>query len=168
MKIKYRKPFLIVASIVFALGVVMTWIAENEIRRGRAAEQWPVVQGKIIDRYIMEDNAPGQRWSGSMKVYELGVRYEYEFSGTRFTSDRISFYLTPHFYRRAQAEQCFPGWTVGQSVDVYVDPLHPSQSVLKPGISSFQMTRFRTGILITVISAIFICWLWLNSLAILE
>lgn len=124
---------MVVALIAF--GAVVVWIGVAVRRHASAAKGWPVVKGHIVtsglERFRAASDDDGRR--GPM-MYKGQSSYTYTFNGVDYTGLVVS----PGSEVASSSPGAVRRWATpyndGQTVDVYVNPANPSESVLQPRV----------------------------------
>ena len=85
---------------------------------------WQQVSGEIIVSGIENaSDTSGERYTGN-------VIYSYEFDGLTYEGDQINLFGNIYVGNRDDAEQMIAPYPVGRSVNLYINPNNPAQSVL--------------------------------------
>lgn len=107
-------------------GAVTGGFFVSDYARARASQSWPGIDGVVLSRNEM----PGAK-----------LRYAYSFDGRSYSSARQRLFFG-RFYGAPPSEVA-----PGQTVTVFVDPKHPSFSILKTGGSgaAFVFFSFLSG-----------------------
>ena len=124
-----RIAFGIVAAI---MGIWMLWWGWNTRHRIVEAAHWPSSPGMVTASSIKLDSTR-IRGGGYNRHHVVNVRYEYEVSGKKYTSDVITFGMRYSFPSAPEAEQMLARYPQGQPVTVYFNPHDPSMACLAPG-----------------------------------
>jgi hypothetical protein len=118
---------IVVAASAIALGVV-------QVRSGVASQQWPTVEGEVVQAEIEEERSsgsgPGARERSATQ--RPVVRYRYDVGGTTYEARQMSFgeYASGS---REDAQRVVEKYAVGSRVLVHYRPDAPDQAVLEPG-----------------------------------
>ncbi len=122
--VKSRSDVTIIILVFVALalvGIIAGGFVVQDYARARASHNWPAVDGVVLSR-LQGDRAT--------------VRYAYSFEGRSYESRRVRVF-SARFLKSAPR-----AYVPGESVRVYVDPEHPSFSVLRPGGAGLAFVVF--------------------------
>ena len=118
----------------FAVGFALCAIACGLILAGRLAvrrvtnsEQWPAVEGVIVESAVAASR------DGGRQRYLPVVRYRYEIGGERYESSRIQWAAPAGFRKYTRARKILDDYRSGSVVKVHYDPQRPGMAVLRPG-----------------------------------
>jgi hypothetical protein len=118
----------ILIPILFVLiGVGGFIVALRDYLLGRASEDWPAIEGEILEVDIVVPRL-GRR------TLSPHIRYQYQVDGFTFVGDRISFASIGRKLFESTAEEAVSPYRVTQRVFVRVSPSDPRRSVLEPGV----------------------------------
>jgi len=123
--------------VIFAgLGVFGLVWSVLQIVRGARTRRWTATQGTIIRDGLEEVLAPYSGRSGGRRSwYRAVISYAFVVGDKPWTGHRVEVSdTTDDRYSLRQAQARFERYPNGTSVNVYFDPLEPSQCVLVPGI----------------------------------
>jgi hypothetical protein len=95
-----------------------------------------VVTGSFVERVV--SNSGGRR-SGTSVDYKPDIRYTYTVGGTEYQGDRYSFIDFAH-PDRASVEQIVSRYSIGQTIEIWIDPNDPSRSVVDTSNAAFPST----------------------------
>jgi ribosomal protein L21E len=115
-----------------AFGAVMALVALAIQRHARQARHWPTVKGTIatsgLERFrsAPEDSRRGQI------MFKAKISYTYSFNGTGYTGTVASISGEVSSTSDGAVQRWVKRYRDGQTVDVYVNPANPSESVLEP------------------------------------
>ncbi|GFE83492.1 hypothetical protein GCM10011487_54920 [Steroidobacter agaridevorans] len=93
------------------------------------SRNWTRVRGRITAAGVSERTCTDRPSS-----FFPAVCYEYPFEGRLLSGERIGFFDIGARHPNV-AKKVLARYPVGAEVDVYVDPLRPTRSVLTPGVS---------------------------------
>ncbi len=88
------------------------------------------------------------------------VTYEYDFGGQRYTGSRLAIFERG-FQFRSSAEAAASRFSIGQRVNVFVNPAAPAEAVLRPGPQTGAAVGFQLAGAVLAASG-----LWLLAAAI--
>jgi len=115
-------------SLFFVVGFAMLYSGLRSLYRGRQANSWPTVEGRIIDSTLE------QKSGDESTTYSVKVRYAYSVAGGGFEGDQIAFGYTgsSNFQEhRALSDKL----QTGSRVMVHYDPEQPTRAVLATGFN---------------------------------
>ena len=124
---------------LFAVGLVLFAYGVRDVAKAWRCSSWPVVKGRVMDAGISEID----KGIGGVDVrFAPDFKYEYKFKGTIKFGNAIGYFppsalgLSESYYasNEYQALRFISRYPVDSSVDVYVNPDNPSESVLEPGV----------------------------------
>jgi Protein of unknown function (DUF3592) len=108
-------------GIVFLFfGGILFWSTLTACVEAQASLKWNSVTGQVIE-FSSHLARNGNRFSM--------IRYKYEFAGKFYEGNRFNFGLN------VDAEH-LPAFQAGDAATVFINPLHPNESVLLPGITT--------------------------------
>lgn len=123
---------MVVALIVF--GVVAAWIGLAIQRHARQAKAWPVVKGRIATSGLEEFRAASDDGRRGPMMYKGQTSYTYSFNGVDYTGIVVSPGSEVSSSSRGAVRRWMTPYSDGQTVDVYVNPANPAESVLQPRV----------------------------------
>ena len=118
--------------------------------RAHESKSWEPSAGEIIDTRVETS-----RDSEGDTHYEIKLLYSYSFNNETYQGDKIFFGYgsTSNMLDNQELVEYFPA---GKEVPVYINPVHPDESVLIPGIQRFTLTRAWAGVGVTFIGLWFL------------
>jgi hypothetical protein len=126
----------------FALVLVLCAAACGLILAGRltilpgsGSEDWPAVDGVIIDTTIAADRDTGHQ------RFRPVVRYRYEVDGQRYEGSRIRWVVDGGFRKYTRARRLLDRYRTGAAIKVHYDPGCPSTAVLQTGVGDSTVLR---------------------------
>lgn len=122
------------------LGIVFVAAFGSGFVESLRSRQWTCVRGRITAAWVSKQTSTDEPSS-----FYPAVRYKYQFEGRWFSGERIGFVKTGAQHS-GYAEKVLARYPVGAEVDVYVNPLRPSRSVLTPGVSWGSLSAAATGL----------------------
>ncbi len=132
--VKTAKPltpatYFCVAILFLAMGSWSTYRLVTDSWQGLASLKWQKTAGVVIGSSVQGLPSKGG------EQYRLSVTYRYAIDGKEYQNDRISYPETTHSggteaYWRDELHTTYP---VNGPCTVYVNPIHPEESCLKPG-----------------------------------
>ena len=130
--------------LIFAVGgIAFVLIGYNSMQKAKAAKAWPTVEGRItaseVDSYWKRD-----RDSGSQRMHQAKIAYEYTVDGENYESTKISFMNTSSSMR-SQAQAVVKKYPAGGTATIYYNPLNPQEAVLEPGATGGAMFFMAAG-----------------------
>ena len=144
---------LICVGLIF-FGVWLSWRAFEPRISSRAARDWQIVEGEVLEIDLGEEflrTATGKVGTGFFPF----VRYAYSVNGHPYENERITFAKgSLDFITASNVRDEF---TVGGKVKVHYNPANPDQSVLYPKSTVGMPSRIPgifvlfTGILLSVV-----------------
>lgn len=136
----YKPPswgFVILLIVIGVAGTIGSW---RSIQANLNTSDWPQIDGQMMDVSFEES----QRIQHGTFVYESRIipTYTYTIDGNTYQNERISM-SGKGLMRSGEAKSLIEekNWYAGYSIDVYVNPNDPSESVLlkdKEGVSKNQ------------------------------
>jgi len=144
-----KKPLigvLLFAGVFLYLGWQVVRQETGALRGGRASQNWPSVDGKIISSSIRTSSSSG---AGRSRYYPV-VEYEYSVDGKSLRGDRISFDTQPVSHQSATV--ITKRYSVGRVVPVFYDPEDASKCVLEPGTSRISWLGIGLGIVFALVA----------------
>lgn len=96
----------------------------------RKSQSWPIVQGRITESSVVEEEVPGNDYSRSLFVPK--ITYAYTVDGATFTGHRIEWFDDVGSDSRRAAQKNLANYPVGQVVNVFYDPADPASAALEP------------------------------------
>jgi ribosomal protein L21E len=126
-------PFVVAAS-GFGLLIALFGLALQ--RRASLARKWPVVPGTIkssgLEQFMSAPSEPSER---GQLTFQSKVSFAYRFNGIEYVSEHASLSGTVSSTSRALMQRYARKYPTGAKVQVYVNPLDPSDAVLEPRVS---------------------------------
>ncbi|WKA29751.1 DUF3592 domain-containing protein [Bradyrhizobium roseum] len=126
-------PF-VVAMGAFGLLIALFGLALQ--RRASLARKWPVVPGTIrssgLEQFM---SAPSESSGRSQLTFQSKVSFAYRFKDIEYVSEHASLSGTVSSTSRALMQRFARKYPTGAKVQVYVNPLDPSDAVLEPRVS---------------------------------
>ena len=147
---KIRKILIVV---LLLLGALISLYGLRSIFNARKCKDWTVVKGRIMDSNITYiTDLPNNK---TTETSLPDVKYEYVFNNHTYFNQTIAFYgehtvgLSDSYYAATEDDVLtfLSKYPLNSSVDVYVNPLKPSQSVLDTGLKLPIFMPFLFGIL---------------------
>lgn len=142
------------------IGIALLLWVILRARRYRKAKTWVRVPGTIVE--IQVERRRKSAWYISFEYLFPHVRYEYEVDGKEYVGSRVSFDELNEGVVSSSSQLYFQRWVPNCSVDVYVRPDEPSQSVLVPGLLATAKGYY---LAVLVGGALFLiggAWSWLH------
>jgi hypothetical protein len=137
---------LIALGLMFlCLGVHVVLFWRRQLLKEKQAVNWPVVNGKVIESYIIAGD------SNNMDV--LKFIYTYEFAGKRHTSSTIDFFEFPSRLTNSELKDFNQKYPVDSVVKVYCNPIN-STGILQPNSAENANRTRNLGILLLIIGGI--------------
>ena len=112
--------------VLAVLGTVFTGVLWHSWRLAEETRSWAATPAKILSSQVITDQATPH----SPVKFRAVVRYQYQFGGGVYHTDRIRRSDGPKGYRE-DAEALREEFTPGQAVTCWVNPEEPSYAVLK-------------------------------------
>jgi hypothetical protein len=118
------------AGFAFVIGLVGLWTGVRQLRNRAVLDRWPTTPGRVVERGTFRPNIASATQS-AFRHAPL-VKYVYEVSGRKFTSDQI------RAKRIQQPRQNTQQWAQKQAasypdeVSVHYNPEDPGESFLEP------------------------------------
>jgi hypothetical protein len=121
-----RIVFGVGALIFLGAGVGLLVLGTGQLKKARASESWPSVQGIVVSSTVERSSE-----HDNTDHYQASVVYEYAVDGVTYSCNRVSYGATRGLQEEAQAEA--KRYPKGKRVEVYYDPDDPDVAVLEPG-----------------------------------
>lgn len=138
----------VVSAIIFILvGAGIVWFANWSIKKSKAQQKWPTVNGTVISTKINET------YTKKKREYTPSVTYGYTVNGTQYTSNRISFAVR-QYQKRSKASSIVNRYRAGSQVVVHYNPLNPAEAVLKVGVNKIFYIIYAVGIILLIVGVI--------------
>jgi len=128
-----------------AIGGFLVVQSIMSLLRGIDSEDWPKVQGEILDSRVDDS------YNGEGTAYVPVVHYRFLYDGVSYVSKNIKVGSTFSSSLRSVAKETSEKFHAGRIVTVFVCSKNPSKSVLFPG---FSKTLYFTSALGTVFFAV--------------
>ena len=109
------------------------------------SRSWIRVRGRITSAGVSKQTS-----SDGPSSFVPAVRYQYQVEGRLLSGERIGF-IDIGARHPGVAEKVLARYPVGAEVDVYVDPLRPTRSVLTPGVSWGSLYAAACGVGLAVL-----------------
>lgn len=129
-------------------GAVMIFKYFQEQKEADESQGWSSTIGKITKSSIQREAS----YESSNTLYFPEVEYLYEFLGTEYTGNRITFGGSTGNSNRKKSEETLAKYPVGKSIPIYYDPNNPQDSVLIRKMGTGGMVFLVVGILFVFIS----------------
>jgi Protein of unknown function (DUF3592) len=110
------------------VGVAAIIRAASSLKQAGRSENWPGVQGKIIESRIDKQNKLEYDAADST-TYTPVVRYTYSLQGKEYTGERVAFGMTNK--NRNPASELVKRYPLDELVMVYYNPEKPEEAVLE-------------------------------------
>ena len=117
------------------------WQTHSSQREARASLDWPTVSAKIVASEIEDVTAQAPGRPARSPLYRIAVGYEYRIGETELRGERFEVIRTI-FSSIAEARAVLEPYSVGATVDAFVDPADPTRAVLVPGPAEFDNGAF--------------------------
>jgi hypothetical protein len=125
---------LVVAASAFGFLIALFGLALQ--RHASLARKWPVVPGTIkssgLEQFMSAPSEPSER---SQLTFQSRVSFAYRFKGIDYVSEHASLSGTVSSTSRVLMQRYARKYRTGAKVQVYVNPLDPSDAVLEPRVS---------------------------------
>ena len=142
-----------VAGFIFAgIGLIMLVRGLLDFRTTRLSQNWPTIEGQIIQATI-EESMESDNDGFTSKRYTPSVLYTYTLVGQQYTSDKITFGAKWRYPSRNEAESKL-NYQTGERIQVYYNPENPSQAVLEAGAVRGVWGTLLIGIVFSIIGGI--------------
>ena len=141
--------------VLFGIGVGSIIFGIRNRKKAEASNAWPSADGMITNAWI-EENTDVDDDGYSSTTYTPKWEYQFQISGTTYTSDRISYGAVKGYGRRKKAQEELVKFPTNSRVRVYYDPANPAESVLIRGTKG-TMLGIILGIIVILISIIVAC-----------
>lgn len=115
-----------------AFGAVAALIALAIQRHARQARHWPVTRGTIATSGLERFRSAATDTSRGQIRFKARISYTYSFNGVNYTGTVASLGGEVSSTSDRAVQRWVKRYRDGQSVDVYVNPANPSESVLEP------------------------------------
>ena len=99
---------------------------------GKSSQNWPTVQGRVLESSVDCHRRSGSERSGSGTEYTPKVNYSYSVDGRKYEGDRLAVgHLGVDF--QSHAKDVVMDYPKGKKITIYYMPADPSVSILEPG-----------------------------------
>lgn len=115
-----------------AFGAVAALIALAIQRHARQARHWPVTRGTIATSGLERFRSAATDTSRGQIRFKARISYTYSFNGVNYTGTVASLGGEVSSTSDRAVQRWVKRYRDGQTVDVYVNPANPSESVLEP------------------------------------
>jgi hypothetical protein len=126
-------PFVVAMS---AFGFLIALFGLALHRQASLARKWPVVPGTIkssgLEQFM---SAPSESSERSQLTFQSKVSFAYRFKGIDYVSEHASLSGTVSSTSKVLMQRYARKYPTGAKVQVYVNPLDPSDAVLDPRVS---------------------------------
>jgi ribosomal protein L21E len=126
-------PFVVAAG---GFGLLTALFGLALQRRASLARKWPVVPGTIkssgLEQFM---SAPSESSERSQLTFQSKVSFAYRFKGIEYVSEHASLSGTVSSTSKVLMQRYARKYPTGAKVQVYVNPLDPSDAVLDPRVS---------------------------------
>jgi uncharacterized protein DUF3592 len=126
-------PFVIAMS---AFGFLIALFGLALQRQASLARKWPAVPGTIkssgLEQFM---SAPSESSERSQLTFQSKVSFAYRFKGIEYVSEHASLSGTVSSTSKVLMQRYARKYPTGAKVQVYVNPLDPSDAVLDPRVS---------------------------------
>jgi hypothetical protein len=126
-------PFVVAMS---AFGFLIALFGLALHRQASLARKWPVVPGTIkssgLEQFM---SAPSESSERSQLTFQSKVSFAYRFKGIDYVSEHASLSGTVSSTSRVLMQRYARKYPTGAKIQVYVNPLDPSDAVLEPRVS---------------------------------
>lgn len=136
----------VLIGVFILIGLVIVGFGAYSLKRAKAAEHWPTVQGSIVESRFETDSGD------DTTTYKTHVRYNYSVGGVDYSSKRIAFGYAGsssyNFHREIKNQL-----TEKTTLAVRYNPDNPSQATLSFGKNSMINFLIIFGVVWLVFSA---------------
>jgi len=147
-----RRARKVAAVIVLAMGVFLLVERGTLLQRGLATEQWPEVQGQLLQAEFTKVS------SGRVRPgWRMILVYRYEVDGRSFESSWIRRNEPSRRLNSEEREQAEARFDPGSAISVYYNPEQPDQAVIETGFGRRAWLGVLLGLFMLAVAAIF--WL---------
>jgi hypothetical protein len=109
-----------------------------------SSRSWPTVQGRIVS---MKMDVTRIQFG---ELYTPGLTYRYRVDGKDYEGNRIDLTSQRKFSTQSGANAVLEDYRPDGAVAVYYNPIRPTDSLLKPGVST--ATWMITGLIVLLLS----------------
>jgi len=106
------------------------------INKGMQSENWDKGTATVTSSEIEKTESRSKDAQGFTRTstsYSVRVQYAYTVEGSSYEGNTVGFGTMSH-NERSDAQEELKSYPKGKTIDVYYDPEHPSDSVLKKGV----------------------------------
>lgn len=115
------------AIVITSVGVAGLGIFGWPVFRTLRARTWPHTRGTVVESTVEADGPSGSDTTS----YQARVRYGYVVGGTRYQSERMSFFYLANRHSAARtASTAVAHHRRGSTLDVHYDPKNPANAVV--------------------------------------
>jgi len=138
----------IILLLTSCFGILFIVMGLREGRKRIASRQWPATVGAVVRSEVTEHTGGDV---GDAPTYTAEVEYTYVVNGVQHTADRIAFGYDSFQWREGQAARKQRSYPVGARVNVYYNPLNPSDAVLERGSSRYVVAMVAAGVGLVIV-----------------
>jgi hypothetical protein len=133
--------------LIIAVGLGFAFVAMfgSAFVESLSSYKWTRVRGRITSAWVSRRTS-----REGPSSFVPAVRYKYEFEGRSLSGERIGF-IDIGAHHAGFAKKVLARYPVGTEVDVYVDPMRPTRSVLKRGVSWASLFAAVSGLGLAVL-----------------
>ncbi|MBT3337168.1 MAG: DUF3592 domain-containing protein [Anaerolineae bacterium] len=140
--------------VVFGIiGAVMIYKYFQEKKDAEESLGWSSTVGRITKSLMRRETS----YESSNTLYYPEVEYTYEFLGTEYTGDRITFGGSTGNSNRNKSEETLAKYPVGENITVYYDPNNPEDAALERKIGLGGKVFLIVGILFVFLAFCVFC-----------
>jgi len=139
--------------LVLLAGFGLLFVGLTNLRKSTASWDWDRVPGQVLHSRIEKlfDHVEGEQ------VSRIHISYSYTLDGRTYKSNRFRLQRSDENVRSfLEAKSFNEKFAAGSTVEVFMNPLHPTDSVLEAGISerarSHQLGLIGSGIVVVACS----------------
>ena len=112
--------------VLMAVGSIFCWYLWASWQKAKTMDSWGETEARIIVSQVL----PWQYNQYSRMAYQPKIRYEYEFGGKTYTSERIR-KVPVRSSDESKAKAWVEKYPAGMKTTAFVDPADPKSAVLK-------------------------------------
>ncbi len=119
----------------FGLGIYLLVTTLFTWFRSQKSKSWITVEGTIIGTKVNEHEDKDSETGAKSIHYQPTITYSYEYSGMKYTSNRLTFEGGPIYpiTDKRKAEERLSRYPFNSRVTVHCNPKKPQQSTLETG-----------------------------------
>ncbi|MGN6150954.1 MAG: DUF3592 domain-containing protein [Lysobacteraceae bacterium] len=141
---KRTSPLVLIAffALFVSVGLAMLGFAGRAWWKSTQVEQWPSVEGELLERSLAENS------DSDSTTWQVKVRYAYTVAGRRYEGDRIAFGYVGSS-GKASHQAIYDRLMRGERVRVRYNPADPAEAALAHGLNKSTLMLAMFGLVWT-------------------